>query len=86
MPKGKANMSEPSPAAIYSIRCEAADLARSMVDIGYGLQAQLHELSARPTPDGAEILAANLAGAHRAVLRLREALLREGTGDGQCQA
>jgi hypothetical protein len=61
----------------------AGELARSLPEIGEGLSAQLTELSFRPTPDGAEILAANLAGAHRAVLRLREALLREGSGDGR---
>jgi hypothetical protein len=61
----------------------AEDLARGLPDMADGLHAQLCELSARPTPDGAEILACNLAGAHRAILRLREAILREGAGDGQ---
>ena len=59
----------------------ASDLARSLPEIADALHAQLCELSARPTPDGAEILAANLDGARRAVLRLRE-----GAGDDQCAA
>ena len=53
-----------------------------LVDMADGLHAQLLELYARPCPAAAERLAANLAGASRAVLRYREAMLREGNGDG----
>lgn len=59
------------------------ELARSLPDIGETLHAQLDELSARPTADGAEQLAINLDGARRAVLRLRERLMLEGGDDGQ---
>lgn len=62
---------------------EAEELARGLPDIGNTLHAQLDELSARPTPDGAEQLAINLDGARRAILRLRERLMLEGGGDGQ---
>lgn len=67
-------------AASYAPDAEA--LRTSLPDIGEGICAQLHELYARPSVERAERVAANLAGAQRAVLRLREALLREGTGDG----
>lgn len=50
-------------------------LRRGLPDIADGLSAQLHELAARPDAAVAETVAANLAGAHRAVLRFREALL-----------
>jgi hypothetical protein len=76
-------MSTVPAAAPRSYAPNAEDLARSLPEIGDGLCAQLCELSARPTADGAETLAANLAGAHRAVLRLREALLCQGVGDGE---
>lgn len=68
-------------AALYAPTAE--ELRRSLPDVGDGLQGQLHELSARPSPDRCEQLARNLEGARLSVLRLREALLREGTGDGQ---
>lgn len=68
-------------AALYGP--SAADLCRSLPEIGDGLQGMLYELSARPTVDGAEQLAANLDGARRACLRIREALLREGGRCGQ---
>lgn len=55
---------------------------QGLPDIAGGIHAQLLELYARPCPAAAERLAANLAGASRAVLRYREAMLREGTGDG----
>jgi hypothetical protein len=66
-------------AALYGP--SAADLCRSIPDVADGLHGQLCELSARPTVDGAEQLASNLDGARRAVLRLRERLLAEGSGD-----
>ncbi len=55
----------------------AAQLASGLTDIGDGLAAQCEKLRRDPTPEGCEALAANLNGAARAVLRLREALLRE---------
>lgn len=57
-------------------------LRRQMVDIGDGLQAQLHELSARPRLDACDRLLINLSGAQQAVRRFREALVREGGNDG----
>ena len=70
-----------APAFLQGLQAE--DLARSLPDIATTLHAQLGELSARPTPDGAEQLAINLDGARRAVLRLRERLMLEGRGDDQ---
>jgi hypothetical protein len=60
----------------------ANTLRRSLPDVGDGLQGQLHELSARPSVERCEQAARNLEGARLTVMRLREALLREGTGDG----
>ena len=57
-------------------------LRRQLVDIGDGLQAQLHELSARPRLDACDRLLINLSGAQQAVRRFREALVREGGNDG----
>lgn len=55
----------------------AATQAKTLPDIADALHAQLCDLCADPTPERAEAVAANLVGAHRAILRLREALLRE---------
>lgn len=68
-------------AALYGPSVE--ELRRSLPEIGDGLQAQLHELYARPNPTAADQLAANLDGARRAVLRLAEAIRREGDGGGK---
>ena len=57
-------------------------LRRQLVDMGDGLQAQLHELSARPRVDACDRLLINLSGAQQAVRRFREALVREGGNDG----
>lgn len=57
-------------------------LRRQLVDIGDGLQAQLHELSARPRVDACDRLLINLSGAQQALRRFREALVREGGNDG----
>lgn len=59
------------------------DLRRTLPDVADGLHAQLCELSARPTPDGCDRLAINLAGAQSAVRKLREALIREGGAGGR---
>ncbi|UWX04620.1 hypothetical protein H1235_08015 [Pseudoxanthomonas sp. NC8] len=56
-------------------RPSTASQAAALVEVGEGLQRQLEDLSRDPTPERAEAVAANLAGAQRAVLRLREALL-----------
>lgn len=55
--------------------------ATTLPDIGNGLSAQLESLSRDPTPWACEVMAANLEGARRAVLRLRESLMREQTPD-----
>lgn len=67
-------------AAITPIDTEV--LRRQLVDIGDGLQAQLHELSARPRLDACDRLLMNLSGARMAVWHYREALQREGGADG----
>ena len=54
-------------------------LRRQMVDIGDGLQAQLHELSARPRVDACDRLLINLSGARMAVWHYREALRHKGS-------
>lgn len=76
-------MSRDEAARLYadSYAPSAEVLRRSLPEIGDGLQGQLHELSARPSAERAAQVAANLDGAYRAILRLREALLREGAGD-----
>lgn len=68
-------------AALYQPSAESLRL--SLPDMADGLCGQLHELHARPCADAAERLAANLAGASRAVLRYREALIREGGAGGR---
>ena len=65
-------------AALYGP--SAQEQASSLPEIGEGLAAQLVELWRFPTPERCERMAANLGGAQRAVLRLREALIREGAG------
>lgn len=57
----------------------AEQQATGMPEIGDGLQTQLVELWRYPTVERCETVAANLMGARSAVLRLREALLREQT-------
>ena len=77
-------MTGPDAAAAYaSLYAPSADtLRRSLPEVGEGLASQLAELSARPSPDRCEQLARNLEGTRLSVMRLREALLREGSGDG----
>lgn len=77
-------MSRADAAALYAALYAptAAELLQSLPDMADGLRAQLYALYAHPSIDGAEGLAANLSGAARAVLRLREALLRDGGNDG----
>lgn len=62
-------------AALYGP--SAASLARQMAELGEGLHAQLADLAKDPTPVRAELMAINLEGARRTVLRLHEALRRE---------
>jgi len=62
-------------AALYAP--SAAAQAKTLPDIADALHTQLCDLSVDPTPERAEAVAANLVGAHRAILKLREALLRE---------
>lgn len=74
---------QPRTAALAALYQPSAESLRiGLPDIAEGLNAQLYELYARPCPDAADRLAANLAGASRAVLRFREALEREGRGNG----
>lgn len=56
----------------------AAAQAKTMPEIGAALDAQLVALSMDPTPERCAEVAANLDGARRAVLRLREATMRNG--------
>lgn len=51
--------------------------ARGMADVAVALDGQLTELSVRPSIERADQLITNLEGAKRAVMRLREALVRE---------
>lgn len=60
---------------------DSESLRRHLADLGEGLQAQCAELQRAPTPERAERLACNLAGAHRLALAFRERLIAEGTGD-----
>lgn len=55
----------------------AEQQAAALPELGQGLSGQLETLSVDPTPWACETLAANLDGARRAVLRLREALMAE---------
>lgn len=68
-------------AALYGDAPPAAAQASTMPEIGSALDLQLTQLSMDPTPERCESVAANLDGARRAVLRLREALIREGGAD-----
>ncbi len=63
--------------ALYQPSPEAQ--AKGLPEIGETLAAQLVNLSRDPTPWDCELMACNLEGARRAVLRLREALLSEQT-------
>jgi hypothetical protein len=56
-------------------------LRRSLPRIGEHLSGALDDLHARPSPEAAEWLAAELDGARRAVLRFRERLLAEERSD-----
>lgn len=71
--------------AVYAAQHQqTADSIRlSLPDLADGLQAQLVELHKRPSADAAEQLARNLDGARVAVMRYRERLIAEGTGDGR---
>lgn len=76
----------PADAAAMHAEMTAHDveaLRLQLVDIGDGLQAQLHELSARPRADACDRLLINLSGAQQAVRRFREAQVREGGNDGR---
>ena len=52
-----------------------------LADIGEGLAGQFADLQRDCTAERCERLVVNLRGAQSAVLRLREALEREGRGD-----
>ncbi|WP_162434813.1 hypothetical protein [Pseudoxanthomonas koreensis] len=56
----------------------AADLLRPLVDIGDGLAAAFATLHRDPHPAAAEQLAIRLEGARRHVLKLADALRKEG--------
>jgi len=51
--------------------------ASLMAEIGDAIRHQLHALADRPDPDTAANIAVNLDGARRAVLRLRETMMKE---------
>lgn len=59
------------------------ELTAPLSEVGSRLEARLNELAMRPTPDGAEILALQLEGVRRSVLKLREALIREAEAGGR---
>ena len=59
-----------------------SELRHSLLDMADGLHAQLMALYEHPTAHDCDSVAANLSGAARAVLRLGEALLRDGGNDG----
>lgn len=74
----------PAAAVYASLYAPTAESIRtSLPEVADGLHAQLCELSVRPTVDGCDRLAANLGGAQTAIRKLREALIREGSGDGR---
>lgn len=68
-------------AALYAPLSE--DLRKALPEVAVGLHAQLSDLSARPTVEGCDRVAINLAGTQTAVRKLREALLREGGSNGR---
>ena len=75
---------QPPAAAYAALYAPTAESIRTALpDVADGLHAQLCELSVRPTVDGCDRLAANLGGAQTAIRKLREALIREGSGDGR---
>ena len=68
------------PHNVYRLPDQSAEAqAQALPDIGDTLAAQLVNLSRDPTPWGCELMASNLEGARRAVLRLRQALVSEQT-------
>lgn len=58
-------------------------LHRQLPDLAERCQAQLLELHRAPTPERAERMAIELEGARQQVLRYRQALIQEGTGNAQ---
>lgn len=54
----------------------------NLVDLADSLQGQIVALTDDPTPERCEAVAANLDGARRAVLHVREQLLEEGARHG----
>lgn len=61
---------------LYSAGAE--ELRKALVDIAEGLSTQLFALHRAPSAGEAERVAANLAGAQRALLRYADALHKEG--------
>ena len=58
------------------------EIRRGLPDHGDSIQAQLHELSARPSIERIDIVARNLDGLVQLLRRYRERLVA-GEGDGQ---
>lgn len=58
-------------------------IRKVLPDAGDGLAAQMADLARDATPERCDRLLINLRGAQSTVLRLREALEREGRGNGQ---
>lgn len=76
---------KPVDAAAAYVRLYAPtvdQLRDGLPDMADGLHAQLMALYAHPTAHDCDRLAVNLSGAVRSVLRLGEALLRDGGNDG----
>jgi hypothetical protein len=64
-------------AALYAPSSD--ELRRQLPDIGENLGTQLSELSARPSLDRCDRIAASLTGVQLTVQKLREAMVREGS-------
>ncbi len=61
----------------------ADDLRRLLPDLSERTAAQILELHRCPTPERAERMAIELDGARTLALKLRQALMREGTPGGR---
>lgn len=58
----------------------AAEMSKGLSDVGEALAGRLARLEVAPDATECERVARDLEGAARAVMRLREALVREGRG------
>lgn len=63
----------------------AEELAKALPDLGDHAATLLSELARDPTADRCDRALCQLAGVKELVTRLRGLVVREGTGDDQCQ-